>query len=285
MPTIPTMPKWSRNLLIAVLAVAGLYAGVVALLWWAQERLLFHPETLPAEFRFEVGPDVHEDWVEVPGARLNALHLRLPAPDGVVFFLHGNAGSLRNWFVNAEFYRRANMDLYMIDYRGFGKSTGRIESQAQLEADVRAAWAQVAPRYAGKRRVIYGRSLGTALAAGLAAEVQPELTVLVSPYSSMVALAREHYPWVPAAVLRYPLRTDEALQRVRGPVLLAHGANDELIAPLHSERLRRVSPQAELLLVAGAGHGDIHEFPAYLQRLTAALATPKDTGAAAPARP
>lgn len=279
------MPKWSRALLIALIVVAGLYAGVVGLLWWSQERLLFHPEKLPVEFRFEVGPDVHETWVDVPGARLNALHLRLPAPDGVVFFLHGNAGSLRNWFVNAEFYRRANLDLYMIDYRGFGKSSGRIESQAQLEADVRAAWAQVAPKYAGKRRIIYGRSLGTGLAAGLAVEVQPELTVLVSPYTSMVTLAREHYPWVPVAALRYPLRTDEALKRVRGPVLLAHGANDELIRPLHSERLRADAPQAELLLVAGAGHGDIHEFPAYLQGLTAALVTAQDAGARALAQP
>jgi alpha-beta hydrolase superfamily lysophospholipase len=61
----------------------------------------------------------------------------------------------------------------MRDYRGYGKSSGRIESQAQLEADVRAAWDRIAPRYAGLMRVIAGRSLGTALAAGLAAECNP----------------------------------------------------------------------------------------------------------------
>ena len=146
-------------------ALAALYAAVLALVWWGQERLLFMPEVLPATHRFAVAADVQETWVEVPGARLNALHLRLPRPEGVVFFLHGNAGSLDNWFVNTEFYRQANIDLYMIDYRGYGKSSGRIESQAQLEADVRAAWAAVAPQYAGRKRVIYGRSLGTGLAA------------------------------------------------------------------------------------------------------------------------
>jgi len=258
-------------LLIATLAALALYAAAIALLWWGQERLLFYPEKLPATHRFVMGADVHETWLDVPGARLNALHLRLPQPDGVVFFLHGNAGNLESWFVNADFYRRANLDLFMFDYRGYGKSSGHIESQAQLEADVRAAWASVAPRYAGQRRVIVGRSLGTALAAGLAAELQPELTVLVSPYTSMAALQRTHYPWVPASVLRYPLRTDAALARVKSPVLLAHGGIDTLIAPWHSEALRRVAPQAQLLLVPQAGHNDIHEFDSYLSTLGAAL--------------
>jgi pimeloyl-ACP methyl ester carboxylesterase len=252
-------------------ALAALYAAVLALVWWGQERLLFMPQVLPAAHRFAVGSDVQETWLEVPGARLNTLHLRLPKPDGVVFFLHGNGGSLDNWFVNTDFYRQANFDLVMIDYRGYGKSSGRIESQAQLEADVRAAWAAVAPQYAGKKRVIYGRSLGTGLAASLAAEVQPELTVLVSPYESMAALAGEHYRWVPQALLRYPLRTDLALPRIRGPVWLAHGALDELIPPQHAERLQALVPQAQLLRVAGAAHNDVHEFPSYLEGLRAVL--------------
>ena len=202
---------------------------------------------------------------------MNALHLRLPKPDGVVFFLHGNAGNLQSWFVNSDFYRRANFDLFMIDYRGYGKSTGRIESQAQLEADARAAWASIAQSYAGKRRVIFGRSLGTGLAAGLAAELQPDLTVLVSPYSSMVALATEQYRWVPQALLRYPLRTDEVLPRIKTPLLLLHGQDDALIAPAHSQRLKQLAPHAQLLIVAGAGHGDVHKFSAYLKALHAAI--------------
>ena len=258
--------------MLLVLFALGLYAALLALLWWGQERLLFQPQTLPANFAFDVAPDVHETWVDVPGARLNALHLRLPKPDGVVFFLHGNGGSLANWFVNTGYYRRANLDLFMIDYRGYGKSSGHITSQGQLEADVRAAWDQIEPQYTGKKRVIFGRSLGTGLAAALAASVQPELTVLVSPYSSMVALAGERYPWVPAALLRYPLRTEAALALVKGPVLLAHGEQDPLISPAHSQHLHDVAPQSQLLLVPGAAHNNIQDFPVYLDGLAAALA-------------
>lgn len=264
-------PRWRRWLGRALTLALGLYAAVLALLWWRQEALLFHPEVLAPDHRFELAPDVHEMWVEVPGARLNALHLQLPQPRGVVFFLHGNAGSLQNWFIGTDYFRRLNYDLFMLDYRGFGKSSGRIESEAQLMADVRAAWAQVAPLYAGGQRVIYGRSLGTGLAAELAAEAQPTLTVLVSPYSSLQALAAEKLPWVPGAVLRYPLRTDAALARVQGRVWLAHGGQDTLIPPVHSQRLLAAQPRAELLLVPEAGHGDIHQFSAYQEGLAAEL--------------
>lgn len=260
-----------KTLLTMAAVAVAMYLGLLALLWWGQEKLLFHPHPLPAEHRFRVDSDVHEAWVDVPGARLHALHLRLPNPRGVVFFLHGNAGNLDSWFSDADFYRRENMDLFMLDYRGYGKSSGRIASQEQLLADVRAAWAHVQPLYAGKRRVIYGRSLGSGLAAMLAAEVQPELTVLVSPYFSMGELAREHYPWVPSALLRYPLATHEALARVQGPVLLAHGGRDTLIPPTHSQRLHQVAPHASLLHLPEGGHNDLHLLPAYAEGLSAAL--------------
>lgn len=251
---------------------AGLYAALLVLLWFGQERLIFQPEPLPAGAPLARDRDVHERFVEVDGARLSVLELRLPDPKGVVFFLHGNAGNLASWFVNADFYRRAGFDLVMLDYRGYGKSSGRIQSEAQLHADVRAVWHEVAPRYAGRRVVVYGRSLGTALAASLAAELQPDLTLLVSPYESMAALARQHYPWAPAALLRYPLRTDEPLARIRTPVLLLHGERDELIPLAHSQALQALAPRARLHVVPGGGHNDLQGFESYLGAVREALA-------------
>lgn len=272
--TGPASAIWrslGRRLSALGAAALGVYGVLVALLWWGQERLLFAPEPLPADHRFDLGPDVHERTIDVPGARLNALHLKRPAPRGVVFFLHGNAGNLLNWFVDLDFYRQANFDLFMIDFRGYGKSTGRIESEAQLHADVRAAWDAVAPSYAGSKRVLLGRSLGSALAARLAVTVQPDLTVLVSPYSSMRALAADHYPWVPAAALRYPLATDADVAQLRTPVLLLHGDQDALIAASHSETLHRVNGAAHLHLVKGAGHNDLEAFGDYHSVLRDAL--------------
>jgi hypothetical protein len=263
-----------RSGLRAAIITAAILAGgcLCALAWiyWHQERLIFRPDPLPAAHRF-VLPDVHEVSIDVGGARLSALHLKLPDPRGVVFFLHGNNGNLATWFTSTEFYRAANYDLFMLDYRGYGKSSGRIESEEQLRADVLAAWETMAPQYAGKPRVIYGRSLGTALAAGLAARVQPELTILVSPYCSMVQLMRAHYPLLPTALLRYPLETCTDAARLRGELLLVHGEGDSTIPIEHSEQLLSVVPRARLLRIPGAAHADVHQFSAYTDDLLQVL--------------
>ena len=124
--------------------------------------------------------------------------------------------------------------------------------------------------------MIAGQSLGTALAAGLSAELSqaghaPDLTILVSPYSSMRALADEHYPWVPSKVLRYHLPTMDHARQVNGPVLLVHGDKDELIGFHHSEAILQAQPLCQLLRVEGAGHGDVHQFPSFRQGVAAAL--------------
>lgn len=263
--------------LTLAVSVFALYAVLLGWMWSRQESLLFFPESLPADYRLAREPDVHELRVPVPGASLSALQLRLPDPRGVVFFLHGNGGSLAGWFSDIALYRRANFDLVMMDYRGYGKSSGRIAGEEQLRADVRAVWAAVAPHYAGRKVVIYGRSLGAGLAAGLAAELSvagapPALTVLVSPYSSMGELMRDFYPWVPTALLRYPLHTAREARQIRGPILLVHAGRDELIRVQHPERLKQMLPQARLQIIDGAGHNDLQAFPAYQQLMLRELA-------------
>lgn len=247
-----------------VLVAAGGYAALLATLYFAQERLIFPASTLPAEHRFRFDQRFTEVAVPVAGATLHALHFMQDDPRGLVFFLHGNAGNLETWTTGVDFYRRINYDLFIIDYRGYGKSTGQIESEAQLHADVRAAWDAIAPRYRDKPIVVYGRSLGTGLAVALARDVSPQLLVLVSPYTSLAAAAQRAFPIAPAFIVKYPLRTDAIIGDVTSPVLLIHGDRDAQIPVEDSERLRAlVRSPVELLRVEGAGHNDIQSFPAY----------------------
>jgi uncharacterized protein len=259
------------------LLVAG-YMALMGGLWAKQEKLLFQPTVLPAGLQFNLPPDVQEAHIDVPEGRLHALHLQLKQPDGVVFYLHGNGGSLAGWFTNLDLYRSMNVDLFMIDYRGYGKSQGHIESEAQLLADVRAAWDTIAPRYQGKRVIFLGRSLGTGLAARLAESLpsaqRPDLLLLVSPYVSMKQMARELYWFAPSFLLRYPLRTDEALMHMQGGrprVVLVHGDQDLVVPYRHSEVLKQSVPGLTLEQVPGAGHADIQNHPAYVAAVRRAI--------------
>ena len=269
----PRTKRWSivtGSVLVTVAAIA--YAGFLGALYFKQERLIFPGRPLPADFQFQFDQRFEEVRIPVPGATLHALHFMQEQPRGLVFFLHGNVGNLQTWTTGMDFYRRVNYDLFIIDYRGYGKSTGRIESEAQLDADVRAAWDAIAPRYRGKPIVIYGRSLGTGLAAKLASEVDAQLLILVSPYSSLAASAREAYPLAPEWLLKYPLRTDQVIGSVKMPIVLIHGSEDRKIAVEHSQRLAALAhAPVELIVVDGAGHDDIHRFPAYLDSLAARL--------------
>lgn len=257
------------TLKIVVVSGALAWVAMLAALYFGQERLIFPATKLPADhaFRFDA-QRFAEVRIPVPGAMLHALHFTQPQPRGLVFFLHGNAGNLETWTTGVDFYRRVNYDLFILDYRGYGKSTGAIDSEEQLHADVRAAWEAIAPRYRDLPIVVYGRSLGTGLAARLARDVDPALLVLVTPYASLAVAAKRAFPIAPEFVLKYPLRTDRLIGDVKSPVLLLHGNRDTLIPLADSERLLALArPPAQLLVVDGAGHNDIHTFPAYLDPL------------------
>jgi pimeloyl-ACP methyl ester carboxylesterase len=262
-----------RGALVKLLiALAAGYAGLLALLYLNQERLIFRGTRLPADYRFEFAQRFEEISVSVPGGWLDALHFTQPRPRGLVFFIHGNAGNLASWTTDVDFYRSVDYDLFIFDFRGYGKSAGRIESEEQLFADVRAAWDAIAPRYRDTPVVIFGRSLGTPLAARLAREVHPRLLVLVTPFTSLAAISRRAYPFAPTWLLKYPLRTDAVVAEVGCPILFVHGTDDEVVPRAHSERLRALArAPTDMLVVAGAGHNDIQEFASYREGLAARL--------------
>ena len=263
-----TFQAFARLLFGIGLAIVALYAY----LYLAQGSIVFQPTALADDYEFQIPVPFEEVNIPVDGAVINAIHFRQEDPQGLIFFLHGNGGNLQGWSANADYYRRVNYDVLMIDYRGYGKSSGKIESEQQLHDDVRAAWDYIAGRFEGKPIVIYGRSLGTAPATRLARDVNPDLLVLVSPFSSVLALAREQYKFVPEWLVRFPLRTDRVIGEVAAPIMLLHGDRDSLIALQHSHTLEALAgDNARLIAIEGAGHDDIHLFDKYVDTLTDSL--------------
>ncbi len=264
------MLKNSFLLITAFLALA--YIISVALLYFSQNRLIFPAEPLPQNHQFKFDAPFTEINFPVEGAIINALHFKQKDPKGLIFFLHGNAGNLVDWVTDLEFYQRANYDLFIFDYRGYGKSTGKLVDQAEAIKDTQTAWDLIAPQYSNKPIVIYGRSIGSALATQLAQNVKPELLVLVSPFNSLIDMAKTKYPFVPTWLVRFPFETNKAIKNVSSPVVLIHGDKDDFITIEHSKRLQKLTQKpSQLITISGAGHSDIHQFDEYVKALTNAL--------------
>jgi len=265
--------KLLKKILLIGLAIPIVGCGAFLFyLYVVQEDMMFNEAKLSTDHRFDFDVPFREINISVNGAKLNSLIFRQPNPRGLVFFLHGNGGNLETWTSNVGFYQRINYDMFMLDYRGYGKSTGQIESEAQLHSDVRAAWDVISPNYENKPIVIYGRSLGAALALRLAKDVSSELVILVSPFRSMLAMAKARYPLVPSSILRYPLRNDEVIADITEPIVLVHGDDDNFIPISHSYELQKLAdPSTQLLVIEGANHGDIHHHESYIKGLTDAL--------------
>lgn len=225
---------------------------------------MFRPEPLAADFRFEFPQKFSEVSLPVDGATLSALHFTTNDPKGVVLFFHGNAGSLRRWGDVAESFTLRGYDLFIFDYRGYGKSSGKIASEQQLIDDAEQVYQYVRQRYAPQHIVVYGRSLGTGLAAQIALRHAPKMLILETPYVSLKDLTAQFYPLVPGFLLKYPMRTDLALPQIKSPIYLFHGTADAVIPYESSQRLLPLiqSPK-ELVTIPNGAHNGLRLTPIY----------------------
>lgn len=263
-----TLPAIFR--VFALIAVG--YALLCTLLYLAQERLIFFPERDPLGTRYAFGVPADELFIPVKGAQLHALLFHAKEPRGVILYLHGNAGSLRSWGTVAPALVERGYDVLMVDYRGYGQSTGQINGEAQLHADMAAVYGWLSGRYPEEQIVLYGRSLGSGLAARLAAEHRPRLLILESPYDSLEAIARRQFAFVPPFLLKYPLRTYQWIGEVRSPVVIVHGTADTVIPFTDGERLAAaVTTPIQFHPIEGGDHNDLGQFPAYQAAIDAAL--------------
>ena len=252
--------------IVLVALLVYLFICLAAYLW--QERLLFHPTVLARDFIFPFETDFEELYLDVaPGVQLHALHFKAESPKGLVFYVHGNAGSLHDWGSLGGFYVQNNYDLLMFDYRGFGKSPGKIYSQQQFFEDVQAVYDWAKTEYEEDKIIVEGFSIGTATATKLAAENNPRQLVLKAPYYSLTSLVKSKAAFLPERLLKYRFATIDYLQQVECPVSIFHGTADELIPHTNAERLAKEVPAVQLHLIEGCLHNDVPFTPIYKREM------------------
>lgn len=249
-------------------AIYYIVGGVVLLslaAYFLQDRLIFKPEKLHPEFQFKYDIPFREVNFDVStGVRINGLHFYRNEAKGLILYFHGNTRSIKGWAKYAKDFYRYGYDVVLVDYRGFGKSTGK-RSESEMLGDMQFVYTSLAGQYPENHLIVYGRSLGSGFAAKVASDNKPRYLILDAPYYNFRRVIERFLPILPVRfVLRYHLRTDRWLQKVKCPVYIIHGTKDWLIPIRHSEQLQGINPRKiTLIRIHGGGHNNLPKFDEY----------------------
>lgn len=253
--------------LLLVMACLGIYVAVCTLLYFFQEKFLFFPTKLSPGYIFSFNQFEEMNHTVKNDASVNSVLFSSKEKKGVVFFLHGNAGCISGWAQGAALYVDNGYDVLYLDYRGYGKSTGKIKSEKQLVDDAQIVYDYLKNRYAENTIIMSGTSIGTGIAAKIAAVNHPRLLILSCPYYSLQSLIKEKVPIAPGFIVRYSLETFRFLELVKCPVTIFHGNKDDVIPLHHSIDLQKRYPKVELNILAGYGHNDLPNSEAYRKKM------------------
>jgi alpha-beta hydrolase superfamily lysophospholipase len=250
-----------------LLTVVVIYIAISISLYYLQDYMLFKPEKLSKDFEFYYeNQETEEYFMETrDGATINGVLFKSKEkPRGVVLYLKGNSKSIKGWGKFAVDFTRHNFNVFMVDYRGFGKSTGR-RSQKAIKRDLQLVYDKLKELVDEKYIILYGRSLGSGFATKLASMNNPRMLILDAPYYSLTKVTRRYMPFMPLSVLiKYPLPTYKWLKYVQCPIHIIHGTNDKLIPFKTSVKLSKIKPKlTKLYTVIGGGHKNLNNFESY----------------------
>jgi fermentation-respiration switch protein FrsA (DUF1100 family) len=253
-------PWWwrvTRILLVGYLLLALMFL-------WLENSLTYFPMKYPAG-RWEAADLAIEDaYFSAPdGTKLHGWYLAGANPQAVILFCHGNGGNVTH---RDELLRQlpqyVDVSILVFDYRGYGRSEG-TPSESGVLADARAARAWLAAR-AGTREqdiVLWGESIGGAIAVDLAARDGARALILEDTFTSLPEVAAYHYPWLPVRWLMHgKLNSLEAIRHYRGPLLMAHGDADTIVPYSFGERLFAAANEPKRFITQpSADHNDPRE--------------------------
>lgn len=241
------------------------YLALIVLVYFIQDRFIFKPEKLHADFKYQYDVPFKELFFDIePGVVINGLHFTTDKPLGLILYFHGNTRSIKGWAKYAKDFYRYKYDVVLVDYRGFGKSTGK-RSEKDMLKDMQFVYDTLAVQYTEHHIIVYGRSLGSGFAAKIASDNKPRYLILDAPYFSFKKAIERFLPILPVRILlRYHLRTDKWIRHVNCHTYILHGTRDWLIPIKNSEKLQAINPgKITLIRIKGGGHNNLPSFDEY----------------------
>ena len=263
-----------RDLALAVAALVG-YVAIAAIVWFAQERLLFYPRAplgrpaAPPGWQLEEVRFQARDGTRLAGVLVKPTAARAP----LILYYGGNAEEVTE-YASAAAESYGERAVLLMNYRGYGDSGGRPGEKALVADAIEIYdWAANRPDVDPARIALHGRSLGTGVAVQVAAARAARCVILTSPFASARDVASEIYPWLPVTLLlRHPFDSLAHAPRLAMPALFLMGDADDLIPMRHSERLADAwGGAAERQRFEGFGHNDLSLHPRYNSAIQAFL--------------
>ena len=269
------------TLVSVIVTAAGAYVALLLFVWFGQSSLLYLP-SLPTRELAATPQSIGLAYDDVTlrtedGVRLHGWFVPAPTPRATLLFFHGNAGNISHRLDSLRIFHRLGLSVFIFDYRGYGRSEGS-PSEAGTQNDARAAWRYITDTRAvpASEVVLFGRSLGAAIAAWLAGQYRPGALIVESTFTSVPDMASELYWWLPARHLaRFQYATRDYLKATMCPVLVVHSPNDEIIPFHHAEALYAAAHEPKELLRLSGSHneGFLLSGAAYTRGLDQFLAT------------
>lgn len=254
---------------IVLIILFPLYIVLSLFLYFMQEKLIFLPSGLDGNYKFDFDQDFEELYLKSKdGVAIHSILFKAKKQRGVVLYLHGNAGTLAECGYIAPVYASLEHDVFMIDYRGYGKSEGDIFSEQQFYDDAQLAYDELKTRYPEEQITIIGYSVGTAAAAMLAANNNPRQLILNAPYYSVVDMTEHRYPIAPTFMLKYKFRTHSFIRKINSPITIFHGEDDAVIYHGSALKLQKhFRPKDNLITLKEHDHDNFEDNEQYLAAL------------------
>jgi len=255
------LANMKKTILLILKILLIIYITICGLLFFFQEKLIFIPEKLDKYFEFTFNREFEEINVKTKdNIIINGLLFKADNSKGLIFYLHGNAGSVRTWGEVAKTYTDLNYDVYMLDFRGYGKSEGKITSEELLFQDLQTVYDELKSKYDESKIIVLGYSIGTGLAAKIASVNNPKLLILQAPYYSLTDLMKHTLPIIPTFILKYKFETNKFITDCKMPVIIFHGNQDEVIYYNSSVKLKGLMKKSDsLITLNGQRHNGMTE--------------------------
>ncbi len=276
-----------KTIYILLRIVVVLYLLLWVSVYAGQRYIVFHPEVLDDDFQYAFDADFKEGFLETNDkVPINYLHFKTEeARRGVILYFHGNSENLDFWGAMQKDFTSRGYDVFMIDYRGFGKSEGKVSEQ-KTYVDAKMTYDFLLQQgYRPEEIILYGRSLGSGIAAQLATHVAARQLVLETPYYNMRSLFLDQVfiLWLPFD-LKYQFRNDQHIPQVPYPVTIIHGTEDRVVPYRNAIRLKeKLNVKDSFITIEDGAHKNLGTYPLFQQTLDRIL-LPADSALSAQPR-